>query len=109
VTERNDPLEDVEIRHEDNTEEAALPVEEPQPQTPLDRLKKASSALATCLPVLFFVDELDALGGSRQQVSGGSGDPTGAGREFNTIVTQLMQCIDQLSSAIISYAVICVI
>ena len=46
-------------------------------------------------PVLFFVDELDALGGSRQQVSGGSGDPTGAGREFNTIVTQLMQCIDQ--------------
>ena len=46
-------------------------------------------------PVLFFVDELDALGGSRQQVSGGSGDATGAGREFNTIVTQLMQCIDQ--------------
>jgi hypothetical protein len=40
VTERIDPLEDVEIRHEDNTEEAALPVEESQPQTPLDRLKK---------------------------------------------------------------------
>lgn len=45
-------------------------------------------------PVLFFVDELDSLGGSRQ-TAGGRGDPTGSGREFNTIVTQLMQCIDQ--------------
>jgi transitional endoplasmic reticulum ATPase len=45
-------------------------------------------------PVLFFVDELDSLGGSRQMASG-RGDPTGSGREFNTIVTQLIQCIDQ--------------
>lgn len=45
-------------------------------------------------PVLFFVDELDSLGGSRQTGTG-RGDPTGSGREFNTIVTQLMQCIDQ--------------
>lgn len=45
-------------------------------------------------PVLFFVDELDSLGGSRQ-TGAGRGDPTGSGREFNTIVTQLMQCIDQ--------------
>jgi transitional endoplasmic reticulum ATPase len=48
-------------------------------------------------PVLFFVDELDSLGGSRQAAAG-SGDPTGSGREFNTIVTQLMQCIDQYRS-----------
>jgi transitional endoplasmic reticulum ATPase len=45
-------------------------------------------------PVLFFVDELDSLGGSRQTAARG-GDPTGSGREFNTIVTQLMQSIDQ--------------
>ncbi len=45
-------------------------------------------------PVLFFVDELDSLGGSRQTAAG-RGDPTGSGREFNTIVTQLMQSIDQ--------------
>jgi hypothetical protein len=41
MAERNDPLEDVEIRHGDNTEDAALPVEEPEPQTPLDRLRRA--------------------------------------------------------------------
>ena len=45
-------------------------------------------------PVLFFVDELDSLGGSRQTAAG-RGDPTGSGREFNTIITQLMQSIDQ--------------
>src|SRR5215472_14336768 len=41
MAERNDPLEDVEIRHGDNAEEVGLPVEEPQPQTPLDRIRKA--------------------------------------------------------------------
>ena len=41
MAERNDPLEEVEIRHGDSTEEAGLPVEEPERQTPLGRLKRA--------------------------------------------------------------------
>ena len=45
-------------------------------------------------PVLFFLDELDSLGGTRQ-LTGGTGDPTGSGRERNNTVVQLMQCIDQ--------------
>jgi hypothetical protein len=40
MSERNDPVGDVEIRHGDNTEEATLPPEEPEPQTPLGRIKK---------------------------------------------------------------------
>ena len=45
-------------------------------------------------PVLFFLDELDSLGGTRQ-LTGGISDPTGSGRERNNTVIQLMQCIDQ--------------
>ncbi len=45
-------------------------------------------------PVLFFIDELDSLGAGRQ-VAGRQGDPGGAGREFNNVVIQLMQSIDQ--------------
>ena len=41
MAEPNDPLKDLEIEHADTTEEPGLPVEEPEPQTPLDRLKKA--------------------------------------------------------------------
>src|SRR5215469_9465302 len=40
MSERNNPVEDVEIRHGDNTEEATQTPEEPEPQTPLDRIKK---------------------------------------------------------------------
>ena len=40
MSERNNPVEDVEIRHGDNTEEAPQAPEEPEPQTPLDRIKK---------------------------------------------------------------------
>ena len=43
-------------------------------------------------PVLFFIDEIDSLGGGRQD---GIGDPGGAGREFNNITTALMSAIDQ--------------
>ena len=43
-------------------------------------------------PVLFFIDEIDSLGGGRQ---GGIGDPGGAGREFNNITMALMSAIDQ--------------
>jgi transitional endoplasmic reticulum ATPase len=43
-------------------------------------------------PVLFFIDEIDSLGGGRQD---GIGDPGGAGREFNNITMALMSAIDQ--------------
>src|SRR5664280_869204 len=43
-------------------------------------------------PVLFFIDEIDALGGGRQ---GAISDPGGAGREFNNITMALMSAIDQ--------------
>src|SRR6516225_5711214 len=40
MPERINPVEDVEIRQGDNTEEATQAREEPEPQTPLDRIKK---------------------------------------------------------------------
>ena len=43
-------------------------------------------------PVLFFVDEIDSLGGGRQDAIS---DPGGAGREFNNITMALMSAIDQ--------------
>jgi transitional endoplasmic reticulum ATPase len=45
-------------------------------------------------PVLLFIDEIDSLGTGRQPM-GGTGDPSGSGREFNNITIALMQCIDQ--------------
>ena len=46
-------------------------------------------------PVLFFIDEIDALGGGRQDAIS---DPGGAGREFNNITMALMSAIDQYRS-----------
>jgi transitional endoplasmic reticulum ATPase len=43
-------------------------------------------------PVLFFIDEIDSLGGGRQDAIS---DPGGAGREFNNITMTLMSAIDQ--------------
>ena len=43
-------------------------------------------------PVLFFIDEIDAIGGGRQDAIS---DPGGAGREFNNITMALMSAIDQ--------------
>jgi transitional endoplasmic reticulum ATPase len=43
-------------------------------------------------PIVMFLDEIDAVG-SKKALQGGS-DSGGAGREYNTIVTQLMQSID---------------
>ncbi|MCW5979576.1 MAG: ATP-binding protein [Bryobacteraceae bacterium] len=45
-------------------------------------------------PIVLFLDEIDAIGSKKQlQVAGA--DPGGAGREYNAIVTQLMQAIDR--------------
>lgn len=44
-------------------------------------------------PIVMFLDEIDAVG-SKKALQGGS-DSGGAGREYNTILTQLMQSIDE--------------
>jgi transitional endoplasmic reticulum ATPase len=49
-------------------------------------------------PVLFFLDEIDAIGAQRQELSKAS-DPTGSGKLYNAVVTELMQCIDQYRKA----------
>ena len=40
MAEENDPLESLEIQHPDNIEEAKVPLEEPETETPLDRIRK---------------------------------------------------------------------
>jgi ATP-dependent 26S proteasome regulatory subunit len=49
-------------------------------------------------PELFFLDEIDAIGAQRQELSK-TGDPGGAGKSYNAVVTELMQCIDQYRRA----------
>lgn len=44
-------------------------------------------------PIVVFLDEVDSIGSNKAAQTGG--DPGGAGREYNTIVTQLMQSIDE--------------
>src|SRR5215472_5385614 len=48
-------------------------------------------------PIVLFIDELDSLGSTRQQI-GKDGDPGGAGRMYNTVTVQLMQSIDEYRS-----------
>jgi transitional endoplasmic reticulum ATPase len=45
-------------------------------------------------PVLFFLDEIDSIGTQRQQL-GRDDDRGGGARLYNSVVTELMQCIDQ--------------
>jgi transitional endoplasmic reticulum ATPase len=45
-------------------------------------------------PIVVFLDEIDSIG-SRKQPMGSGIDAGGAGREFNTVTTQLMQSIDR--------------
>ena len=49
-------------------------------------------------PVLFFLDEVDSIGTQRQELTRNS-DPTGSGKLYNAVVTELMQCIDQYRRA----------
>ena len=48
-------------------------------------------------PVVIFLDEIDAIG-SRRQAQGQGTDAGGAGREYNTVTTQLMSAIDKYRS-----------
>ena len=58
------------------------------------KLRDAFTAAVGQKPALLFVDELDALGTSRQSL-GSRGDPGGGGRSYNNMAVQLMQSIDQ--------------
>jgi len=49
-------------------------------------------------PVLFFLDEIDSIGTQRQQL-GRDDDRGGAAKLYNSVVTELMQCIDQYRGA----------
>src|ERR1035437_10353743 len=49
-------------------------------------------------PVLFFLDEIDSIGTQRQQL-GRNDDRGGGAKAYNSVVTELMQCIDQYRGA----------
>ena len=57
-------------------------------------LRNAFAEAAEQAPVIFFIDEIDILGTTRQTI-GGNGDPGGGGRSYNSIAIELMQSIDQ--------------
>lgn len=59
-----------------------------------ERIRSAFEAAASNRPILLFLDEIDSIG-SRKQVQGNGTDAGGGGREYNSLVTQLMQSIDQ--------------
>ena len=62
-----------------------------------NRINALFEEAVTNRPVLLFIDEVDALGAKRQQLSDGD-DPGGAGRGYNSATTQLMSCIDKARS-----------
>ena len=62
-----------------------------------NRITSLFEEAITNRPVLLFIDEVDALGAKRQQLSDGD-DPGGAGRGYNSATTQLMSCIDKARS-----------
>lgn len=56
-----------------------------------ENIQAVFAQAATRKPVLFFIDEIDALGAGRQDAIT---DPGGAGREFNNITMALVSAID---------------
>ncbi len=59
-----------------------------------ERIRGVFQTAAANRPVVLFLDEIDSIG-SRKQVQGNGTDAGGGGREYNSLVTQLMQSIDQ--------------
>ena len=60
-------------------------------------IRNTFNAASQLVPVLMFIDEIDALGSTRQNF-GGSGDPGAGGRMYNNMAVQLMQSIDEFRS-----------
>ena len=59
-----------------------------------ERVRGVFETAATNRPIVLFLDEIDSIG-SRKQEQGHGTDSGGGGREYNSLVTQLMQSIDQ--------------
>ena len=59
-----------------------------------ERIRAVFESAATNRPIVLFLDEIDSIG-SRKQEQGQRTDSSGGGREYNSLVTQLMQSIDQ--------------
>ena len=59
-----------------------------------ERIRGVFESAVANRPVVLFLDEIDSIG-SRKQVQGHGTDAGGGGREYNSLVTQLMQSIDQ--------------
>ncbi len=59
-----------------------------------ERVRGVFETAAANRPIVLFLDEIDSIG-SRKQEQGHGTDSGGGGREYNSLVTQLMQSIDQ--------------
>ncbi len=59
-----------------------------------ERIRGVFESAAASRPIVLFLDEIDSIG-SRKQVQGHGTDSGGGGREYNSLVTQLMQSMDQ--------------
>jgi transitional endoplasmic reticulum ATPase len=59
-----------------------------------ERIRGVFETAAANRPIVLFLDEIDSIG-SRKQEQGHGTDSGGGGREYNSLVTQLMQSIDQ--------------
>ncbi len=57
-------------------------------------IRRVFEGAAAHRPIVLFLDEIDSIGSRKQPQAAGS-DPGGAGREYNTVTTQLMQSIDR--------------
>ena len=57
-------------------------------------IRRVFDLAAARRPIVLFLDEIDSIGSRKQPMASGI-DVGGAGREFNTVTTQLMQTIDR--------------
>lgn len=66
----------------------------PHTGTGAERIRRVFDWARSNVPLVLFLDEVDAIG-SRKQLVSGNEDAGGGGREYNSLVTQLMQSIDE--------------